>query len=166
MDADTCEDDPVDIPLTGDAPIPVNFANSDVSDIFFHYTVDGDAEAALDPCTPLTWLELSGGNGTQEASNPTAGSSRQTVALVADGELVTEPAPILARSIDSVDRIDNSTIRVTYGFYGDAPAATGETVPGAATFHWNGSEIEVSDNTVPVELNDTAETLDLGAVTH
>ena len=84
--------------------------------------------------------------------------------LFADGELVTDPAPILARRIESVDRIDESTVRVNYAFHGDAPAVTNETIPGSATFHWNGMQVEVSDNTIPVELNEDAQTLELEAV--
>lgn len=149
-------------PLTGDVPVPVRFAQApDNSDVFFHYSVSEDES---DPCAPLSWVILNGGNGTTENPNGTAGSSRQTVVFFADGEVVTDPAPILARRIESVERVDDSTARVEYAFYTDAPAAADETAPGAATFHWNGSELEVSDNTVPVELNESAETLDLGAV--
>ena len=160
--ADACEDESVDNPLTGEEPIPVLVAEEETPDIFFHYTATDDQ---TDPCAPLSWVVLNGGNGTAENSNGTAGSSRQAVALFAEGELVTEPAPILARRIESVDRIDDSTVRVNYAFFGDAPAAADQNTPGSATFHWDGSSVEVSDNTIPVELNESAETLDLGSVT-
>ncbi|WP_420098280.1 LppP/LprE family lipoprotein [Corynebacterium sp.] len=154
---ETCEDEAVDNPLTGEEPLPVLVAEES-TDIFFHYTVTDDE---TDSCTPLSWMVLNGGNGTEENSNATAGSSRQAVALFADGELVTDPAPILARRIESVDRIDDSTVRVNYAFHGDAPAAADQNVPGAATFHSNGTQVEVSDNTIPVELNEDAQTLEL-----
>ncbi|AHW65104.1 Putative secreted protein [Corynebacterium glyciniphilum AJ 3170] len=160
--ADACEEAAVDNPLTGEEPIPVRVAEEETPDIFFHYTATDDQ---TDPCAPLSWVVLNGGNGTAENSNGTAGSSRQTVALFAEGELVTEPAPILARRIESVDRIDDSTVRVNYAFFGDAPAAADQNVPGSATFHWDDSRIEVSDNTIPVELNESTETLDLDSVT-
>lgn len=153
----------VDNPLTGDDPLPVRFAGEDTDDsgVYFHYTVSEDE---VDACQPLSWVVLNGGNGTQDNPNGTAGSSNQTVALFADGELVTEPAPILARYIDSVDRIDDSTVQVNYEFLGDQPAAANVTVPASATFHWDGSEVQVSDNSIPTELNDTAATLDLSSL--
>lgn len=167
--APDCEEDSGksgDNPLTGDDPLPVRFAGEDSdgsgdSDVFFHYTVSEDE---MDPCLPLSWVVLNGGNGTQDNPNGTAGSSNQTVALFADGELVTEPAPILARYIESVDRIDDSTVQVNYEFLGDQPAAANETVSASATFHWDGSEVQVSDNSIPTELNDTAATLDLSSL--
>ncbi|MGN0097283.1 MAG: LppP/LprE family lipoprotein [Corynebacterium sp.] len=159
---DACEDESVDNPLTGEEPIPAHFAESPESTGYFHYEAPSEAP---DACMPLSWVVLNGGNGTAESSNGTAGSSRQTIALFAEGELVTDPAPILARRIESVDRIDDSTVRVNYAFFGDAPAAADKNIPGSATFHWDGSSVEVSDNTIPVELNESAETLDLGAVT-
>ena len=55
-------------------------------------------------------------------------------------------------------------MQVNYAFYSDAPAAANENVPGSATFHWNGDGVEVTENSLPVELNDTAETLDLTAL--
>ncbi|MGP9724938.1 LppP/LprE family lipoprotein [Corynebacterium sp. AOP40-9SA-29] len=161
--APDCEEDSGDNPLTGDDPLPVRFAGEDTDDsgVYFHYTVSEDE---MDACQPLSWVVLNGGNGTQDNSNGTAGSSNQTVALFADGELVTEPAPILARYIESVDRIDDSTVQVNYEFLGDQPAAANETVSGSATFHWDGSEVQVSDNSIPTELNESAETLDLSSL--
>ena len=155
-----------DNPLSGDDPLPVRFAGEDSdgsgdSDVFFHYTVSEDE---VDACQPLSWAVLNGGNGTQDNSNATAGSSRQTVALFADGELVTEPAPILARTVESVERVDDSTVQVNYEFPGDGPVAADETVPASATFHWDGSEVQVSDNSIPAELDDSAETLDLSSL--
>lgn len=161
--APDCEADSGDNPLTGDDPLPVRFAGEDTeeSGVFFHYTVSEDE---MDACQPLSWVVLNGGNGTQDNPNGTAGSSNQTVALFADGELVTEPAPILARYIESVDRIDDSTVQVNYEFLGDQPAAANVTVPASATFHWDGSEVQVGDNSIPAELNDTAATLDLSSL--
>jgi hypothetical protein len=147
-------------PLTGDQPIPVHFANTDNTDVAFHDTA---MEGAPDSCTPLNWVKLAGTNG---AGGPgaTAGSSRETVALFGDGQLITDPAPILAREIESVEQVDSRTIRVDYAFYTDAPAAAGESEPGSATFRWAGDQLEVIENTLLASQNDTAETLDLSGV--
>lgn len=155
---DACEDESVDNPLTGEEPIPVHFAESPESTGYFHYEAPSESP---DACMPLSWVTLSGSNGDEDSPAQTTGSFNETVALFADGELVTDPAPILARRIESVDRIDDSTVRVNYAFHGDAPAAANETIPGAATFHWNGTQVEVSDNTIPVDLNESASTLEL-----
>lgn len=159
--ADACEEAAVDNPLTGEEPIPVDFAESPDTTGYFHY--DSPSESP-DPCMPLSWVTLSGSNGDDDRPAQTTGSFNETVALFADGELITDPAPILARRIESVDRIDDSTVRVNYAFHGDAPAVTNETIPGAATFHWDGAQIEVSDNTIPAELNRSASTLNLDSV--
>ena len=153
-----CESTPVDNPLTGENPVPVRFANSDATDSHFYYTpMSGEP----DPCTPLSWVELAGTTGVG-GPGATSGSNHETVALFADGELVTEPAPILARSVESVERVDDSTLRVNYAFYNDKPAAANDFTPGSATFHWDGSDIVVSDNTLPEWLNENAATLVLG----
>ncbi|HIW91485.1 MAG TPA: LppP/LprE family lipoprotein [Candidatus Corynebacterium avicola] len=159
---DSCGEPEVNNPLTGDTPIPVVFASHDNTDGRYFYT-PGDEQP--DPCVALDWVTLTGANG-QEGMAPagTAGATRATVVLFAEGEMVTEPAPILARSIESVERIDEATVQVNYAFYSDAPAAANENVPGSATFHWNGDGVEVTENSLPVELNDTAETLDLTAL--
>lgn len=158
----SCGEAEVDNPLTGETPIPVVFTSHDDTDGRYYYT-PGDEQP--DPCLGLDWVTLRGANG-QDGVGPagTAGATRAAVVLFAEGQMVTEPAPILARSIESVERIDDSTVRVNYAFYGDAPAAANENVPGSATFHWNGDEVEVTENSLPVELNDTAETLALTAV--
>jgi hypothetical protein len=159
----SCRNTPVTNPLTGDQPIPVRFAASpELTDSAFYYM---PKDGTPDPCTPLSWVKLVGSNG-QEGSGPatTTGSFRETVALFADGQLITDPVPILARRVDSVDRIDDSTVRVNYAFYTDAPAVVNESTPGSATFHWDGSQITVTDNTLPLEQNDRAETLDLTAL--
>lgn len=155
---DNCGESDVHDTFNGDSPIPVYFANMPSETGYFHYSISDDS---VDPCLPLSWVVLNGGLGDAESSNGTAGSSGQTVALFAYGQLITEPAPILARTIDEVERIDDSTIRVTYAFLGDAPATANQTEPGSATFSWDGNQIEVSDNTIPVDLNETAATLDL-----
>lgn len=113
-----CEESDPSEALSGDSPIPVDFANMQSETGYFHYNISDDA---VDPCIPLSWATFNGGLGDEEGSNATAGSSRQTVALFADGQLITEPAPILARTIDEVERIDDSTVRVTYAFLGDEP---------------------------------------------
>ncbi len=157
----SCRNTPVSNPLTGDQPIPVRFADRPEStDINFYYTAGGED---IDPCMPLSWVTLKGHRGTSE-DGATTGSMSETVALFADGQLVTDPAPILARRIDSVDRIDDSTVRVNYAFYTDAPAVVNESEPGSATFHWDGSRIIVTDNTLPIEQNQRAATLDLTGV--
>lgn len=158
----SCADTPVDNPLTGQTPIPVRFADSSnfgSEGISFHYTV---MEGEPDPCTPLTWVKLAGTNG-KGRPGATAGSTRETVALFADGRLVTDPAPILARRIDAVERIDDSTVRVDYAFSTDAPAVLNETDPGSATFHYDGTSVSVTENSLPLRQNDHAETLDLNA---
>lgn len=158
--ADSCTEQSAVNPLTGDQPIPVHFANSDTSDVSFYYSA---MEGAPDPCTPLSWVKLAGTNGTS-GPGATSGSVRETVALFSNGQLITDPAPILARHIDSVEQIDDSTVRINYKFYTDAPAASGEFESGSATFHWDGYQLEVTENTLPTEQNETAETLNLGAV--
>ncbi|WP_235681126.1 LppP/LprE family lipoprotein [Tomitella gaofuii] len=80
--------------------------------------------------------------------------------MFGDGQIVADPAPILARHIDSVDRIDGSTFRVNYAFY-DGPAAANRTTSGSATFHWDGSRVIVTGNTLPLKQNDVAEPLDI-----
>ena len=158
----SCGDAEVVNPLTGGTPIPVVFTSIDDTDGRFYYTPDGEQP---DPCMGLDWVTLSGANGQHDLGPAgTAGATRETVVLFAEGQMVTEPAPILARAIESVERLDDATVRVNYAFYGDQPAAANENVPGSATFHWNGDEVEVSGNSLPVELNDTAETLDLTAL--
>ena len=149
-------------PLTGEQPIPIVFADSAATDGRFFYTPTEDAP---NPCLPLSWVTLTGTRG-QEGSGPgaTAGSMAETVALFGDGTLITDPAPILARRIESVERIDARTIRVNYAFPTDRPAAENVTAPGSATFHWDGAQVTVSDNTLPAELNGTAATLDLSGV--
>lgn len=156
---ENCPQDPVNNPFTGDSPIPVDLANTSDSDIFFHYTAPAEGP---EPCAALSWVELAGSNGTEDDPAGTAGSNNETVVLFADGDVVSAPAPILASNIDSVERVDDATVRVDYAFYGDAPAASGETLPGSATFHWDGSQVEVTENSIPLELNDTASTLNLG----
>lgn len=159
----SCADTPVDNPLTGQPPIPVRFAdsgNSGSEGISFHYTV---MDGGPDPCTPLTWVTLAGTNG-KGGPGATAGSTRQTVALLADGRLVTDPAPILARRIDAVEQVDDSTVRVDYAFFTDAPAVLNETDPGSATFHYDGTSVSVTENSLPLRQNDHSETLDLDAV--
>ncbi len=157
-----CAGTPAVNPLTGEQPIPIVFADSAATDGRFFYT---PTEGAPDPCTPLSWVTLSGTRG-QESAGPgaTAGSMAETVALFGDGALITDPAPILARRIESVERIDASTIRVNYAFPTDRPAAENVTAPGSATFHWDGAQVTVSDNTLPAELNGTAATLDLSGM--
>jgi hypothetical protein len=156
-----CRSTGVDDPLTGEEPVPVRSAGRPGETGYFHYAPPDESP---DPCMPLSWVTLSGSNGDRDSPAHTTGSFRQTVAFFADGTLVTEPAPILARRIESVDRVDDATVRVDYAFHTDAPAVMNETVPGSATFHWNGRQLVVSENTVPVELNDSAETLDLDSV--
>lgn len=154
----SCQNTPVANPLTGDQPIPVRFAASpDMTDSAFYYM---PKDGAPDPCAPLSWVTLSGTTGVG-GPGATSGSVHETVALFADGQLVTEPAPILARRIDSVDRVDDSTVRVNYAFYNDKPAAAGDFTPGSATFHWDGTQVTVTDNTLPMEQNQQAATLDL-----
>lgn len=158
----TCTNAPAVNPLTGEQPIPITYADSPSTDGRFFYAPSGGAP---DSCTPLSWVKLSGTKG-QEGSGPgaTAGSSAETVALFGDGALVSDPAPILARRIESVERIDAATIRVNYAFPTDQPAAVNDTAPGSATFHWDGARITVSDNTLPAELNGSAATLELSGV--
>ncbi len=155
-----CSAAPVKNPLTGDKPIPVKFANTEGSKVGFHYTV---VEGQPDPCKSLSWIKLAGTNGV-EGPGATAGSNRETVALFADGQLITEPAPILARRIESVDQLDYRTVKVSYAFAGDESAATNTTQPGSATFQWSGDKVEVVDNTIPASQNESAETLDLRSV--
>ena len=153
----SCASTPITNPLNGTIPIPVRFADYDFSDSQFYYT---PKETSLDSCVSLNWVLLSGTTGVGKPG-ATSGSFHETVALIADGRLITDPAPILGREIASVDRIDDSTIRVNYLFYNDKPAAAGDFTPGSATFHWDGTQIIVSDNTLPLEQNEIAETLDL-----
>lgn len=156
----SCADAAVTNPLVGEQPIPVHFANVDDSDVSFYYTA---TEGQPDPCTPLSWVKLAGTNG---AGGPgaTAGSDRETVALFGDGRLITDPAPILARQIESIEQVDDRTVRVNYAFYTEAPAVLNETDAGSATFHWDGDRLEVTENTLPASQNDTAETLDMSGV--
>lgn len=157
---DSCSDAPVSNSLTGDQPIPVHFANADNAEASFYYSVE---EGQPDPCTPLSWVKLAGSNGT-DGPGATAGSTRETVALFGDGQLITDPAPILARRIDSIEQVDDRTVRVNYAFYTEAPAAEDETESGSATFHWTGDQVEVSENTLPVSQNEEAETLDMSGI--
>ncbi|MGO1949467.1 MAG: LppP/LprE family lipoprotein [Mycobacteriaceae bacterium] len=160
----SCEDTAPTNPLGGGDPLPVRsadaMAHESPADVHFHYSVSDDQ---MDPCMPLSWVTLAGTNGT-DGPGMTSGSTRETIAFFGDGQLVTDPAPILARHIDSVDRIDDSTVRVNYEFYdvNGAPAASGVFTPGSATFHWDGEQLTVTENSIPVELNEQAETLELG----
>ena len=157
---DPCTDNPVTNPLTGDQPIPVRFANSDDADVRFDYTV---MEGKPDPCTPLSWVKLAGTNGTG-GPGATAGSNREIVVLFGDGQLITDPAPILAGRIKSVEQVSDRAVRVNYMFYTDTPAAAGEMEPGSATFNWDGEQLKVTENTLPISQNETAEKLDLSGV--
>ena len=148
-------------PLADRDPIPVRFADSDAAGIEFYPGAMEGEDAGCD--LPLTWVKVSGSNG-QGGPGATAGSIRETVMLYADGQLVSDPAPILARRIDGVEQIDENTVRVDYAFYTDAPAVLNETDPGSATFHYDGTSVSVTENSVPLSQNDRAETLDLDAV--
>lgn len=157
----SCFDPTTVAPLADRDPVPVRFADSGVDDIEFH---PGAMEGEDNGCdTPLTWVKVSGSNG-QGGPGATAGSTRETVMLFADGQLVSEPAPILARRIDGVEQIDENTVRVDYAFYTDAPAVLNETEPGSATFHYDGDSVSVTGKSLPLSQNDRAETLDLDAV--
>ncbi|MGD7002308.1 LppP/LprE family lipoprotein [Corynebacterium halotolerans] len=112
------------------------------------------AEDQFNPCADLSWVVLEGSlDGT--AGRGGADTSREAVVFFHRDQLITEPLPFLVRSVASVERVDDSTVRLI----SDRP--DGGTLP--SIHAWDGEQLSSDLTELPPEARENPARIDIAS---
>lgn len=135
------------VPVTGDG------------DTFYSFDV---ADNRFDPCAELSWLVLTGSLTNAGGTGGTGGLLGDAVVFFNGDQLITEPQPFMTRSVESVQRTGEDTVRVVHGHQGGA-AAEGVTGTYPSTHTWNGSSLDSDITQLPAEMQQNPVRIDVAA---
>ncbi|MDO5670220.1 MAG: LppP/LprE family lipoprotein [Corynebacterium sp.] len=108
---------------------------------WWHFDVVADH---FDPCAQLSWVQLTGIWGQEQAPGPGAGETQsEAVIFFAGSELITEPAPVVRARLVGVERAADNELTVTWRDWGENYFDP-FTAPFKASYTLEGTQLRVA----------------------